>query len=181
MKQRLPAKGIHFYKKGKTMSFQEITERVHALGNAWEQFKQVNDARLGEIERKGHADPLYLEHLNRISDALDQNRRRMDQLETVHGRLGGEFGSKQGGEEVSEYKTAFRNYLRKGMDHGLEQLQMKALSVGSDADGGFLVTQEMSDLIISVIRETSPIRSLARVETISTDNLDLIEDTGDMD
>ncbi|MCE3005592.1 MAG: phage major capsid protein [Rickettsiales bacterium] len=163
------------------MSFQEVTERVHALGNAWEQFKQVNDARLGEIERKGHADPLYLEHLNRISDALDQNKRRMDQFETVHGRLGGEISGKSGVEDASEYKTAFRNYLRKGIDHGLEQLQLKALSVGSDADGGFLVTQEMSDQIISIIRETSPIRSLARVETISTDNLDLIEDTGDMD
>ena len=45
------------------MTIQEVTERVHTLGNAWEEFKQVNDSRLNEIEHKGYADPLYLEHL----------------------------------------------------------------------------------------------------------------------
>ena len=54
------------------MSMSEITERVQAMGQAWEQFKHVNDQRLREIERKGNADPLHYEHLNRIGDALDQ-------------------------------------------------------------------------------------------------------------
>jgi HK97 family phage major capsid protein len=162
------------------MSIQEITDRVHSLGNAWEQFKQVNDARLKEIERKGHADPLYEEHLRRISDALDNNKRRMDQIETVHGRLGGEIGSKAHYEDASEYKSAFRNYLRKGMDSGLEQIQLKALSVGTDADGGYLVTNQMSQTIMETIKESSPIRALARVETISSDSLDLIEDASEM-
>lgn len=161
------------------MSIQEITERVHSLGNAWEQFKQVNDARLKEIERKGHADPLYEEHLRRISDALDNNKRRMDQIETVHGRLGGDVSGKSF-EGASEYKSAFRNYLRKGMDAGLEQLQLKALSVGTDADGGYLVTNQMSETILATIKESSPMRTLARVETISSDSLDLIEDTGEL-
>lgn len=161
------------------MSIQEITERVHSLGNAWEQFKHVNDARLKEIERKGHADGLYEEHLKRISDALDNNKRRLDQIETVHGRLNGDANGKSY-EEASEYKAAFRNYLRKGMDAGLEQLQLKALSVGTDADGGYLVTSQMSERIMATIKESSPIRALARVETISSDSLDLIEDTGEM-
>ena len=34
------------------MTISEITERVSALGIAWEQFKQVNDARLREIKKK---------------------------------------------------------------------------------------------------------------------------------
>ena len=33
------------------MTIQETTERLHALGNAWEQFKHVNDSRLKELER----------------------------------------------------------------------------------------------------------------------------------
>jgi HK97 family phage major capsid protein len=161
------------------MSIQEITERVHSLGNAWEQFKHVNDARLKEIERKGHADVLYEEHLRRISDALDNNKRRLDQIETVQGRLGGDVSGKSF-EDASEYKSAFRNYLRKGMDAGLEQIQLKALSVGTDADGGYLVTSQMSQIIAETIKESSPIRALARVETISSDSLDLIEDAGEM-
>ena len=70
------------------MTIQEMTDRVHSLGNAWEQFKHVNDARLNELERKGYADPLYTEHLQKISDALDGHKRRIDQIETVHSRPG---------------------------------------------------------------------------------------------
>lgn len=158
------------------MSIHEITERVSSLGNAWEQFKQINDARLREIERKGHADPLYDQHLDNISSSLDNYKKRLDHIETVYSRpQGGEvegFKSDGGG----EYGKAFRNYLRKGMDGGLEALQTKALSVGSDSDGGYLVTSSMSSKIVQSIFETSPMRQLASIETISTDALDLIDD-----
>jgi len=162
------------------MTIQEMTDRVHSLGNAWEQFKHVNDARLGELERKGYADPLYGEHLKKISDALDQHKRRIDQIETVNGRPGCEMAAPYAS-DPSEYKSAFCNYLRKGIDAGLEQLQMKALSVGSDSNGGYLVTPHMSQSIVQIIHESSPMRALASVETISSDSLDLIEDTSDMD
>lgn len=160
------------------MTIQEMTDRVHSLGNAWEQFKQVNDARLNELERKGSADPLYTEHLKKISDALDQHKRRMDQLETVNNRPGVSMGVPFQA-DASEYKSAFCNYLRKGMDAGLEQLQLKALSTTA-ADGGYLITQLMSETLARIVNEASPMRSLASIETISTDSLDLIEDTGDM-
>lgn len=164
------------------MSIQEVTERVHGLGNAWEQFKQVNDARLHDLERKGYADPLYNEHLKKISDALDQHKRRMDQLETVHARPGRDMsGNAVSAMDVGEYKAAFRNYLRKGMDAGLDQLQLKALSVGTDANGGYLVPNQMAETIARIVNESSPLRALASVETISADSLDLIEDTTDMD
>ena len=162
------------------MSITEVTERVHALGNAWEQFKHVNDARLSEIERKGHADPLYGEHLKKISDALDQHKRRMDQIETVHGRPGLELGGAPYASDVSEYKAAFRHYLRKGSDAQFDQLQLKALSVGTDTNGGYLVPNQMADIIVRIVNESSPMRALASVETISSDSLDLIEDTDEM-
>src|SRR5438309_2159209 len=38
---------------------------------AWKHFKQVNDSRLRELERKGHADPLYDEHLRNIGQTPD--------------------------------------------------------------------------------------------------------------
>lgn len=163
------------------MSISEVTDRVHALGNAWEQFKQVNDQRLSEIERKGFADPLHGEHLKKISDALDQHKRRMDQIETVHGRPGLDMsGVPFTGANVSEYKAAFRNYLRKGSEGGLDALQLKALSVGTDANGGYLVPNQLSELIVKIVNESSPMRSLATVETISSDSLDLIEDNDEM-
>jgi HK97 family phage major capsid protein len=164
------------------MTIQEVTEGMYALGNAWEQFKQVNENRLSEIERKGYADPLHEGHLQRINDALDQHKSRMDRLETVHARPGREMKSLgYSGDDQSEYKAAFTMYLRKGMDSGLEQIQSKALSVGIDANGGFLVPNQMADLIVSIVNESSPLRALATVETISSDSLDIIEDVTDMD
>lgn len=158
------------------MSLHEVTERVHSLGSAWEQFKQVNDARLNDLERKGSADPLYLEHLSKINEAIDNQKSRLEQLETANARPGASLGgSPVSGEVVSEYKSAFRNYLRKGMDAGLESLQTKALS-STVADGGYLITPQMSETIIRIVNESSPMRELARVETISTDSLDVIED-----
>lgn len=163
------------------MSLQDITERVYSLGNAWEQFKQVNDDRLREIERKGHADPLYNEHLRKISDTLDQHKHRMDSIETADARpVRDSHSTKYNTAHMGEYRSAFCNYLRKGMDAGLEQIQIKALSVGTDADGGYLVTSKMSESIVNIVYETSPLRQLASIETISTDTLDLIEDTGEM-
>lgn len=162
------------------MTIQEVTEGVYALGNAWEQFKQVNENRLQEIERKGYADPLYQDHLKKISDALDLHKQRMDRIETVHARPGREMKSLgYAGDDQSEYKSAFTTYLRKGMDSGLEQIQTKALSVGTDANGGYLVPNQMADLIVQIINESSPMRALATVETISSDSLDVIEDTVD--
>lgn len=163
------------------MSIAEITERVSRLGNAWEQFKQVNDDRLREIEKKGHADPLYSEHLSKINNALDQYKQRVDRLETVWHRPGlgasAEVGQKSAYD--SEYRKAFTGYLRKGAEAGLGELQTKALSVGSDPDGGYLVTETMSETIVKKIYESSPLRQLATVETISSDALDVIEDNGE--
>lgn len=164
------------------MSISEITDRVHTLGNAWEQFKQVNDARLNEIERKGSADGLYMEHLSKISHALDQHKNRLDTIEVANSRPGLDLHmeTKAFAEpERSEYRKAFCSYLRKGMDAGLEHLQTKALSVGSDPDGGYLVTPSMSSNIIKNIFETSPMRQVASIETISTDSLEMIDDHND--
>lgn len=163
------------------MSIQEATDALHSLGNAWEQFKQVNDQRLRDIERKGNADPLYDEHLRKINHALDQHKHRLEQIETAHARPDYDVpGGMPASFEAGEYRKAFRNYLRKGMDAGLEQIQLKALSVGTDADGGYLVTPQMATTIAKVIAESSPMRALASIETISSDSLDLIEDTGEM-
>lgn len=164
------------------MSIQEVTEGMYALGNAWEQFKQVNENRLHEIERKGSADSLHDGQLKKINEALDHYKSRLDRIETVNARPGREMKSLgYNGDDQAEYKSAFNRYLRKGMDSGLEQIQTKALSAGSNADGGFLVPNQMADLIVSIVNESSPLRALATVETISSDSLDVIEDVTDMD
>ncbi len=161
------------------MTATEITRRVNALGSAWEQFKSVNERRIEEIERKGAADPLTLDHLGRIDTAMHNYKSRLDRMETALSRPG--FSGYETKEltdpAMREYKEAFCNYLRKGVEGDLPNLEKKALSIASDPDGGYLVSPQLSDKIIHKVFETSPMRMLASVDVISSDAMELIEDT----
>ncbi len=165
------------------MTITEIKARVDQLGSAWEQFKNVNDRRISEIESKGASDPLTENHLSRISSKLDEYKERMTRMEVALNRPS--FGNDQGYEFADDlqkaHKNAFCNYLRKGVEGDLCNLETKALSVSSDADGGYLVSPQISNMIIKTVFETSPMRQLASVEVISSDSLEIMEDRDEAD
>lgn len=164
------------------MPIEEIKTQVDALGNAWEEFKSVNDRRLEEIEKKGSADPLTSAHVEKLNVQITEQKTRLDQLEAGSAvGLSGSLDEQKESSDLLEHKQAFNGFLRKGNEAGLDQLEQKALSVGSDPDGGYLVTPEMSSRIIKTIYETSPMRQLASVESISTDSLEFMEDRGEAD
>lgn len=73
------------------------------------------------------------------------------------------------------YRKARAKELRYGKD-ALDADELKAMSVGSDADGGFLVTPDTTGRMVKRIYETSDIRRIASVQTISTDKLEGTED-----
>lgn len=75
-------------------------------------------------------------------------------------------------------RAAFVAALRKGEDRltgehraAFDRLQRR-LSVDSEPDGGFVVDPAFSARISTVLFETSPVRQVATVETISTDALE---------
>lgn len=76
------------------------------------------------------------------------------------------------------YKAAHNTYLRKGIN-ALTADEHKTLSVGSDPDGGYFVTPDTGGRIVKKVYETSPMRQIANVQTISTDALEGIEDLGE--
>lgn len=76
------------------------------------------------------------------------------------------------------YKSAFDNMMRKD-GKALSSDEQKALQVGVEADGGYLVPADTSGRIVSRVFELSPIRSIANVQAISSDRLEGIADTGD--
>jgi HK97 family phage major capsid protein len=77
-----------------------------------------------------------------------------------------------------DYKAAFDRMLRSN-EKLLTPEEMKTLSVGSDPDGGYLVTPDTSGRVAKKVFETSPIRQIASVQVISTDALEGMEDVGD--
>ncbi len=160
------------------MTTTEIKARIDKLGSAWEQFKDVNDRRLKEVERKGASDPITDAHLNRISEKMDEYKERLGKMEASFRRPSFGDGSNFVMEDDLKraHKEAFRSYLRKGVEGNLCNLETKALSVASDPDGGYLVSPQLSANIVKTVFETSPMRQIASVEIISSDALEVIED-----
>lgn len=77
--------------------------------------------------------------------------------------------------QLEDYRAAAVKQLRYGKD-GLDADELKAMSVGSDADGGYLVTPDASGRMVKKIFETSDIRQIANVQMISSDKLEGDED-----
>ena len=55
------------------------------------------------------------------------------------------------------------------------------MSVASDPDGGYLVSPDTSGRIATLVYESSPIRQLADVQTISTSSLEGLNDLDEAD
>ena len=67
-----------------------------------------------------------------------------------------------------EHKAAFESYIRNGENAGLRALETKALSSGSNPDGGYLVPPQTETEIGRRLTLISPIRSIAGVREISS-------------
>jgi HK97 family phage major capsid protein len=184
----------------------ETKTTLYNLGRAHGQFRDTNDQRLREIDATGAADPVTEEKLNRINaeisrltDEVALQKKHREQEETAANRpsLGGATKSddqakaalfalerKQhfsGNIDVAlykQYKAGFDMYLRRNAA-GASETEQKALSAGSDPDGGYAVTPDMSGRIITLIQETSPMRKVANVVTIGTDALEGVNDLTD--
>ena len=124
---------------------------------AFEAFKEANDERLDQIEKRMSADVVTSEKVDRINKAMDELI-----LKSRRPALGGEVKT-----EPSEHKKAFEQYVRKGETQGLFNLEAKAMSVGSGQDGGYLVPPEVEAEIGRLLSKASPMRQIADVRQIS--------------
>lgn len=177
----------------------QAVEAVKQVNVAFEEFKRANDARLSEIEKKGAADPLLEEKLKRIDADLDRAQRVADEAALAAKRQSRVVTDEKGdridldakaaewagmlarrrGESVPAfdaagmhgYKAAFDRFLRKG-EEVMSVDERKALSVGTDPDGGYVVNPDLSGRIVMKVFETSPMRAYAGIQVISTDALE---------
>lgn len=176
----------------------QVTQAVAEIKSGFEQFKEAHDEKL-KAEIKGTVDPLLEEKLKKINDELSTKQEQIDRLYAAgrrkHLSINGvevdqaeldrkslawaNMNAKRRGssvaaytnEDAQGYKAAFFEYLRKD-DRVLSGDETKALSVGSDPDGGYVVDPDTSGRIIMKQYETSPVRQYASVQVISTDALE---------
>lgn len=79
-------------------------------------------------------------------------------------------------EEMRSYKSAFVKTMRGVRIENLADDERKAMTSGSDNEGGYLVTPDTSGRIVKKIFETSPMRQVAAQQTIGTNELDGLYD-----
>jgi HK97 family phage major capsid protein len=139
---------------------------THAdMMRAFEAFKDANDERLG----KNSADVVLEEKLARINSTIDAQVRRLDEiaLKSARPALGSDRALARSVSAL-EHKAAFDAYVRAGETSNLRALEGKAMSIGSNTDGGYLVPSEIETAIGQRLAAISPIRNIAGVRTISS-------------
>jgi len=173
-------------------------DAVEKVNKAFEEFKATNDQKLAEIAAKNTADPLLEEKLTRIEADLAKAEKVAEEAVLASKRASRVVTDANGNEvdldakaqswaqsrghrdpygaaDLEEYKAAFERFVRKDTFQ-LSQAEQKALSVGSDPDGGYTVHPDMSGAMVKKIFDTSPIRAYASTQVISTDALEGIYD-----
>ena len=163
----------------------QVKTAVEAMAGAFEEFKKVNDDRLAQIESKGSADPLLEEKLAKIEGDLDRfesvNQKltqqqkhsegfeaKLNEIETMLKRPANVMEAK----DVDLSLKAWDSFMRKGESH-MDEMELKALTVGTAATAGNLAPAEYVEELIKVITEISPVRSVARVRQTSNKEIEV--------
>ena len=157
----------HLETKSASASDTDVDAAFGEFMRAFEAFKETNDDRLSQLERRSSADPVTTDKLARIDRALDDTKRIVDDLALKSARphLGGP--TPRPGANL-QHKAAFDAYVRKGDATQLRDIESKALSVGTDADGGYLVPDELERAVNRAVRNVSPIRAIAGIRQVSS-------------
>lgn len=181
-----------------------VTKAVADLNKGFSAFKAADAERDAEIKRLGAALPeteaklakieadmakfqevadqavLAAKRRDRVVTDADGNVIDLDAKAQKWARAAtGDKSVSFNAEGMAAYKAQFDRYLRKG-DQTMGAEELKALSVGSDPDGGYVVNPDMSGRIVTKVFETSPMRAYASIQVISTDALEGLYDDGEM-
>jgi HK97 family phage major capsid protein len=150
----------------KSVPTDDLAAAFEGFMRAFEAFKDTNDERLHQLERRLSADVVTIDRLERIDRALDEHKRAVDELvlKSARPHLGG--SPVRSGLSL-QHKAAFEAYIRAGDASRLRELEGKALSVGSDPDGGYLVPDETERTINRALRDISPMRAIAATRQVS--------------
>jgi len=163
----------------------EVKTAVEVMAGAFEEFKKVNDTRLAEIEAKGTADPMTeqklakieadLDKFENINQAITQQQKhaegfeaKLNDIETMLKRPANAMEAK----DVDLSLKAWDSFMRKGESH-MDEMELKALTVGTAATAGNLAPAEYVEELIKVITEISPVRSVARVRQTSNKEIEV--------
>lgn len=130
------------------------------LMEAFEAFKEANDSRLEEIERKTGADVLLEEKVDRLNAAMDAMIAKASRPALAGGATQ-DF-------RTMEHKSAFSTYMRTGETNALRLLEAKALNGAVAPDSGYLLPMDAEAAILQRLAALSPMRQVAMVRPLAS-------------
>lgn len=145
------------------VELKDVQEVAEALGKKFDEFKGANDKRVDALEAEKGKLAGQVETLNGKLTELDALKSELEKELAGIKRPGGNVDK-----AVSEHKAAFMQFVRKGKDDGLGELQAKALQTTVEADGGYAVPEELDRAILDLLRDESPMRQVCSQITVST-------------
>lgn len=163
---------------------EDIKSAISDMNSAFEEFKKSYDQKLENVE-KGIADPLLdekivaieakMDSLEEVNQAItlqksrqEQQKEQMDRIETMLRRPASGLETNQIDASIKAWDT----FMRKGKE-GMDEMELKALTVGTDATAGNLAPAEYVNELIKVITEISPVRSVARIRQTSNKEIEV--------
>lgn len=185
----------------------ELKDVIDQLGRAFEEFKTTQTQQLTEL-KSGKADIVLADKVDRLNTALDELQAQKDEIEKKLNRPG--FMVPEAADESKalaafnreikaaaiekgrpvpadvsvdqfrDYKRGFESWMRKG-DRSMDDAERKAMQVGIDSDGGYLVPTDTAGRVITKLYDMSPIRQISDVQVISGSGLEGIEDLDEAD
>jgi len=151
------------------MSIEQMTALLEDQKKAFHDFKEFVNTEIKEIKAKGVADPTSTAKVEKANDEIAKLQKSMDELQLKMQRPGAPSGGSEKDQVKAEHKTAYLDgFIRKGRKDGLRDLELKAMNVTTDSDGGFAVPEELDRNILSLMRIASPMRSVCNVITVGT-------------
>lgn len=191
-------------------SLDTLKDLLEKQATTFDEFKKANDERLSQIEKKGSADAVTVDKVEKLSAALDQlqdNFKALERLATAPNR-GGDgkpdrsaerlaaanqhlqaLAAQEGRatkvftdtEQLAKYEADFGAYLRQGKDGvDMHAWIRQDFQVSVGGDGGFLAPPDMTGRMVTRLYERSDIRRIAMVQPTSLGELQGIADTADI-
>jgi HK97 family phage major capsid protein len=138
----------------------QFTAMIDTLNRTFAEFREANDKRLAEIEKKGSVDPVLAEKVEKLNAALTEQQRALDDAnKRMAGLTLGGGGDDLDTPEAREHREQFRGWLR-----GSPQARTTTYT---DPDGGFLAPATIDTMVTRILSQTLAIRRLAQVQPIS--------------
>jgi HK97 family phage major capsid protein len=161
----------------------EVKDLCEKQGRTFEEFKAANDKVIKEIKEKGFAPADLIEKVEKLNAAITEQGAMKRQLEAIEAAVARQqFPGGGSSKEVTakaEHAKAFNAWMRKGVDAGLRDLEVKAeLSTMSDPDGGFTVPDAVPAAMKTVAQASSVMRSICTVESLSVPEYKELVDVG---